>query len=283
MANQRFIFSNGEKQIELQNIEAIEGLGLPPTELYTHPRGWRMDGANVQWSRYTERPFTIAFDFIGVTFEQVAAQRRELLRLFANKEACELICTREDGLVVTLTGIRMVAPTLHPLHEIPYMPEIMQFIAADPYFRREIPQSSMPLETARLGWPAPNGLSWLAGGIPFSIAEKEIMLTNHGDVYADAIIRFSGPATTPYVENLTTGQKLTVNRTLGNDDVLEINSRTGRVDIIGSDGTRNNAFNYITDDSVFLRYAIGQNIIEFGSAGGAGSIEAGGIEYYASL
>jgi hypothetical protein len=133
-----------------------------------------------------------------------------------------------------------------------------------------------------LEWPE-EGLEIPEEGIELSTTTTKLMVYNNGDVQADAIIRFIGPAVTPYIENKTTGEKIEVDRTLTEGDVLEINSQTGRVDIV-EDETRHNAFNFISDDSELLTLAPGTNEIEFGSAGGAlGYIEIRGIERYASI
>ena len=127
------------------------------------------------------------------------------------------------------------------------------------------------------------GLEWAAEGNEFSTAEKALIVTNAGDAGAHTIIRFAGPAVNPYIENKKTGERVEVDRTLGVADVLEINSATGRVDIVEDEGTRNNAFNFITAESKFIELEPGTNHIEYGSAGGAGFVEVGGTERYAGI
>ncbi len=283
MADQRFVFRDGTRTLELPNIADIVGFGLPPVELGAVERGWRRDGQMIQWTRYDARPFSIQFDVSAMTYEDAAATRRAILAFFAGKRPITLECTRFDGLVLTLTDIHLAAPSAHVMHQIPFLQETLQFIAGNPFFTRAIPMSSVLLEVALLEWPDMDGLEWVENGIEFSSAENEITVNNNGDVDADALIQFMGPATTPYIKNTTTGTLIKVNRDLGEDDILEYDSATGRVDIIAEGGTRNNAYNFLTDDSGILRYVPGVNRLEFGSAGGGGRIRAGGTEYYASL
>jgi len=169
-----------------------------------------------------------------------------------------------------------------PIASSRLMPSVVQFMAGDPYFKNDIPATSAVIEEPLLEWPE-DGLELPEDGIELSATTTKLMVYNNGDVQSDAIIRFVGPAVTPYVENQTTGERIEVDRELDEGDVLEINSETGRVDIIDVDG-RHNAFNYITDDSEFITLAPGDNEIEFGSAGGAlGYIEIRGIERYAGI
>jgi phage-related protein len=279
---QKYIFSNGNEEIELKYVSAVEGLGIPLADVISTKRHGQ-DGEVVSSVTYQPRVFSLAFGIAGKNYLAATDERRRITRFFADKKP-KTFWYRRENFAAYLYPVYLRDGYETGMTQSRLLPGIVQFVATDPWFKRDIAPTSAALETARLGWPAPNGLSWLAGGIPFSTAEKELVLVNHGDVDADTIIRFYGSAVTPYVHNLTTGLKITVNRTLGSTDILEINSATGRVDIISSDGTRNNAFNYITDASDFVNLAPGINAIEYGGAGGAdGYLEIGGVEYYAGI
>jgi len=279
---QRFIFTDGVQTLELEYVINVIGLGTPPVSITSTPKGWRQDGVNVQWAAYDARPFTVEFDVRADNYEAAAAERRAVIRFFADKQPKQLIYMR-GAWAAYLYPVYLAGPYETPMREQRVLTGALQFIAANPWFKRDLAPSSAMIEVPLLEYPAA-GLEYPAAGIEYSSAETGLLVTNDGDVDADALIRFIGPATTPYVENTTTGQRIEVNRELAAGEVLEINSASGRVDIIDTAGMRHNAFNFITEDSSFITLAPGENHIEYGSAGGAlGYIEIGGTEYYAGV
>jgi hypothetical protein len=285
MADQRFVFRNNATgaTLELHNVAAVDGFGVPPVDVTATPRGWRMDGERIQWVAYGSRVFTVQFDTIARTWQSAAAMRRAVVRFFADKGERDLVCTRYDGTVLTLRDVRLTGGDAHSLAQVPYIENALQFVAPVPYFERAISATSVPLETALYEFDDALGFEYTEGGVEFSSATNEIVLYNAGDVPADTLIWFKGAAVEPYIENKTTGQRVEVAQTLGTDDTLEVDSAAGRVDVVGAEGAKHNAFSFLSTSSDFIRLALGENVIEFGSAGGGGTITAGGVEYYASL
>jgi len=113
-------------------------------------------------------------------------------------------------------------------------------------------------------------MSYLMGGIRFKLRLPTIFsyrgfkrrAVNEGDVATPVEIEFKGPATNPTVNNLTTGEFIKVNRELGEEDVLTINTSFGQkyVRINGQ-----NAFHYIDLDSVFWQLVPGENTLSYQS------------------
>lgn len=113
-------------------------------------------------------------------------------------------------------------------------------------------------------------MSYLMGGIKFRLSLPTNFSNrgfrrkciNDGDVDTPVIIEFKGPATNPTVNNLTTGEFIKVNRSLGEDDVLTISTAFGEKYVrINGD----NAFHYIDLDSVFWSLVPGENILSYES------------------
>ncbi|MEY8414808.1 phage tail family protein [Tissierella praeacuta] len=113
-------------------------------------------------------------------------------------------------------------------------------------------------------------MSYLMGGIKFRLSLPTSFSNrgfrrkciNHGDVSTPVIIEFKGPATNPTVINMTTGEFIRVNRSLGEDDVLSISTTFGEKYVrINGD----NAFQYIDLDSVFWNLVPGENILSYES------------------
>lgn len=113
-------------------------------------------------------------------------------------------------------------------------------------------------------------MSYLMGGIKFKLILPTVFsyrgfkrrAVNEGDVATPVEIEFKGPATNPTVNNLTTGEFIKVNRELGEEDVLTINTAFGQkyVRINGQ-----NAFHYIDLDSVFWQLVPGENTLSYQS------------------
>lgn len=277
---QRFVFYSDTSSIELRYVSEAEGLGVPPVDIES-TKGYRQDGVTVHGVDYQPRVFTLSFGVKGKDFLAAADERRKITRFFADKKPKKFVYMR-DNFTAYLYPVYLMDGYESPIASSRLMPGIVQFMAGDPYFKNDIPATSAVIEEPLLEWPE-EGLELPEDGIELSATTTKLMVYNNGDVQADAIIRFIGPAVTPYVENTTTGERIEVDRTLDEDAVLEISSVTGRVDII-EDGERHNAFNFISDDSEFITLAPGMNEIEFGSAGGAlGYIEIRGVEKYAGI
>lgn len=113
-------------------------------------------------------------------------------------------------------------------------------------------------------------MSYLMGGIRFKLTLPTVFsyrgfkrrAVNDGDVATPVEIEFKGPAVNPTVSNLTTSEYIRVNRELGEEDVLSINTAFGKkyVKINGQ-----NAFHYIDLGSVFWSLAPGENTLSYQS------------------
>ncbi len=277
---QRYIFSNDREEIELKYVSAAEGLGIPPVEVISKKRH-KQDGETVDSVNYPPRVFSLAFGIGKTNYLAAAAERRRITRFFADKKPKYFKYSR-DNFSAYLYPVYLRDGYNTPMTESRLIPGIMQLIATDPWFKQDIIPTSAMLEIPLFEY-IESGMEWPDAGIEFSIAENALSITNPCDIDADTVIRFVGPAKTPYVYNHTTGEKIEVDREIKAGDTMEINTATGRVDIIDETG-RYNAFNFITDESEFIHLAIGINKIEFGSAGGAlGYLEIGGTGYYAGI
>ena len=113
-------------------------------------------------------------------------------------------------------------------------------------------------------------MSYLMGGIGFKLTLPTVFsyrgfrrkAINDGDVPTPVEIEFKGPATNPTINNLTTGEFITVNRELAEEDVLTIGTAFGQkyVKINGQ-----NAFHYINLNSVFWQLLPGENALSYTS------------------
>lgn len=284
---QRFFFTDGETTIELKNVTGVAGLDMPPRKIVTS-QGFEQDGVTVRSITFAERPFSISLDMRGKNYAEAVEQRRELSRFFGTRKPKKFIYDRDDYQLF-LEDVYMTQQFETGGKELHILSGVLQFVAANPFFQREINIPSVPLEEPLLEFMSEGiefDLTNGTGGLEFSLMMDQLTVYNGGNEYSPAVFRITAPANNPYIINETTGQKIEVIRELTEGQVLEINSKTGRIDIIDPDGTRHNAFHYISDDpekSSFIMYAPGENIISFGNAGGSmGYLQVAGFAYYTS-
>lgn len=277
---QKFEFTDGVNTVELKYVINATGMGIPPIDIET-TQAYKQDGVTVQSVTYQSRAFTLEFDIRGANAAAAEAERKKVLEFFGNKGAKTFTYTR-NGNKYYLSPVFMAAAYDPDMHELLAQTGTAQFIAGNPYYKRDIPYTSVQTETPVFEVPQ-EGVEVTAEGIEFSTAQNKMVLVNSGGVVSPAFIRFVGPATTPYVENTTTNERIEVNREIDAGEELVINTEKHRVDIIDNQGNSHNAFNYIIDGSDFIHLSPGGNDIAFGAAGGTGYIEVGGIEYYAGV
>lgn len=301
---QRFIFTDdldgknspGSKTIELKHVLEVTGLnGMPVTLNSTNPYG--KDGIVVSSITMDARPFSIQFDILGKNFEEAAEERRALTAFFGNKKPKRFEYTR-DGFTVYLKDVYLAGVYETGASENRILNGTMQFIATNPYFRKDIDLSKRDFEKALLMYPEEGIVydsvfdedknEYYEVGIEYSTIETSISVENNGDEVSPALIRFYGPAQNPKITNKITDQSMKVAKKIEDGEILEISTEKARIDIIHPDETRSNAFSYIEDDSdtrsEFINLAVGENVFEFVASGGdTGYLEVGGVEYYAGI
>lgn len=278
----KFINERGVELV-LQNIKDVAGLGIPPVDIIS-TRGFRQDGLTIQYAQYQARPFSVSFDLRALNIDLLIEQRRAIVAFFGDKKPKTFVCTKA-GLSYLLTDVYLSSVFDIGIREVRQLPAMLQFIAGDPFFYLPVDAETLADEAAQLEWP----LDYLEAGVEYSNRESaQVTIDYQGDVDAPLTIRFAGPATSPWVENETTGERLEVNRSILEGETLEITAGYGQkqVEII-NDATeaRTNAFHYITSGSVFITLRPGTNVIKFGASAGVSSaaVEISYNELYAGL
>jgi hypothetical protein len=109
-------------------------------------------------------------------------------------------------------------------------------------------------------------------GVIFSTLSKGVTYINNiGDGDTGVDISFFGPAETPIITNLTTGEYIQVDTTLldGQQMVITTDFGNKRVWIVDTDGAVIDAFQHITALSTFWQLRPGKNGINFDAAVGS--------------
>lgn len=92
---------------------------------------------------------------------------------------------------------------------------------------------------------------------------------NNGDIPIGMVVTItaSGDVVNPYIQNVTTGEKLTLQTSLGSSDEIYIDTRSGKKSL--EEPGRLNLFKYKTLDSQWPQLRVGSNIVRFGATSGA--------------
>jgi hypothetical protein len=94
---------------------------------------------------------------------------------------------------------------------------------------------------------------------------RKSTISNEGDAEAPVRIRFSGPLVNPVVRNLTTGEMVRIDRTIGKEEYLEINTTPGKRGIVlHQGGVDSNGMHCLDLASSFWQLLPGENVIEIG-------------------
>jgi len=118
---------------------------------------------------------------------------------------------------------------------------------------------------------------------PFSLPEEGIALgeiltltegdiTNNGSIQAGCVISVeaSREVLNPYIENVTTGEKMLINTELTKGDILTINTTRGSKSVqLYADGVTTNILNDLDESSQWITLAIGANTFIYGADYGA--------------
>jgi len=126
-------------------------------------------------------------------------------------------------------------------------------------------------------WREPTDETWtlasFVGGFsfPFSFplsfgtVGQELDIENKGDMESPVLIRMTGPLTNPVLENVTTGQRITITREIQGGETLEINTAFGQksVTIVSASGSRSNGFHYVSPSSEFWGLIPGLNTVSY--------------------
>ncbi len=101
--------------------------------------------------------------------------------------------------------------------------------------------------------------------ISFAALANQALLQNEGSLPTPVVITITGPATNPGVLNETTGEKLRLLKPLEAGQTLTISTKRGNKSVIisQSDGTTEDAFQYIDPESVFFSLMPGDNVLKY--------------------
>lgn len=101
--------------------------------------------------------------------------------------------------------------------------------------------------------------------LEFGMEQEEITVVNNGTIYTPLIIEFHGGIKNATLTNLTTGEFISIKKELLEDEILTVNTSSGKreIKLQKVDGTEENGFKYLSINSKFLQLEEGTNDIEY--------------------
>ncbi len=236
-------------------LETIDGVGEVPVAIESQ-KAPKQDGSTYIDNTLENRAISIEGTITTKGDPAAVLVARRLMQRVLNPKSGEVTLTYHQREITGIAETTPVFPGGQGSKGLYYQKFLLHLICHEPFWLDPYFES--------------REMSYLMGGIQFRLMLPTMFsyrgfkrrAINGGDVAAPVEIEFKGPAVNPTVSNLTTGEFMTVNRELVEDDVLTINTAFGKkyVHINGQ-----NAFHYIDLGSTFWQLATGENILAYES------------------
>ena len=254
-----FINAVGE-EIELYRspffLAKIEGLGDVEADIQTQ-KAPGQDGSTYLNTILEERYIPIEVEII----KDFHVNRQTISRVFNPKLGPGTLIYENDKFIRRIQAVPEHVPKFNDPRPRLTQNVVIDLVCHNPFWLTEEKAEQMVV------WEG--GLKF-ALKLPTFFARQSLnkakIIDNDGDAEAPIRVTFNGPATSPItIMNKTNGEFITVKQNLLEGDVLEIDTTFGKKSVVKilADGTRQNAFHYITLDSTFLQLQIGNNLIDY--------------------
>lgn len=238
------------------DILSVSGLNPAPAEINTTPVSG-IDGTRYNSARVGQRNIVIRLNING----DIEDRRIELYKYFRVKHTIRVYYKNEhvdvyiDGYIETFEN---------DFFTILQQPQI-SIICPDPYFK-SMSETEIDFENVTALFTFPFAIS--AEGIPFSsLNEISSRYFNAGNVETGGIITFTALADgvkNPIFYNNTNDTFFSVNITMQNGDIIEINTQRGEKSVkLTRSGTTANIVGDRTSGSTWIAFEPGENEISF--------------------
>ena len=257
----KFTFYNGKESLVMDDsiFSVVDYSGLEASEYeLTTTDNITTDGATLKRIRALPRDVSIEFDYIKT--EDRASMRQKLIRFFTPYRTGILTVDymgTKRSIEYEVSKFKISTTNAHDI-----LSALIELSCMDPSFKAE--ETAVPIITLIGGW------KWKFK-LPFKLkqyGDLERVIYNAGDIATPVELYFKGPAVEPTIFLNDTGQYIKVKKDLAAGDTLYINTafRNKKVEII-SDGTREDAWDYLDMTSSFFWLQPGDNVISYSHTG----------------
>lgn len=284
---QKLIYKNSKGQeITLSNsrpflLESIDNYANVNTNISSSSSV--VDGMSIDNISIKERIIPVTGAIVGTNKEDLDRKRAYLSALFNPKFDSELIYTN-NALTRKIEGIVQDITFQQPIGLMQKF--LVQFICPNPFWMDIYTKKE---EIALWQGDFEFDLEIPENGIGIEVGHRVSNLicnvVNNGDVDCGMKIQFKALATlsNPSLFNINTREYIKINKTLEIGDVLEVTTEFAnkRIELVKSNGTRENIFNWIDLDSEFLQLSVGDNLFRYDAESGIDNLEVS--IYYTTL
>lgn len=265
----KLVFENSKgESIELfshpYRLMRVDGLGDVGVDVQTQKVPFQ-DGESLIDTVLEPRYMQIEVKIIGDNLEDVEAKRRRLASVFNPKLQLGTLRYIRGDMIREIDAVAETVPAFpdgSTNRGRTFQKAVINLIAPNPYWKSPI-VTEEPMAAFVPLFEFPSDDYWFEdedGNLYFEVGTEGERRTFviEGDAEVPVKITFHGPSVNPEVRNNTTGEYIRVNRTLGPDDVLFIDTSNATVEINGQ-----NVFNWIDLGSTFWKLQVGANEIQY--------------------
>lgn len=248
-------------------IEKVEGLDPPPVDVNTAYSP--TDGTNFRSAHAQQRNIVLHLALVG----DVEAQRLRLYKMFTPKKALTLYFAN------LLRDVKTVCYVESPEFDIYAKPEraVISLICPSPWLESAVPVDYEP------GYEVPTFEPPFSIELDEPIPVSEVVdhptsiIVNRGDseVGLTAKITFTGEVTGLKLTNETTGDFFKLEYSFQSGDVLNLDTRSGKLAVKRTrSGSTINFLQYMTDSSRWVKLPVGVNRVGITADSGLSYIAA---------
>ena len=233
-------------------------------------QGYMQDGVTTGAVTMREMQYPLEFYIEGESLADVYGYRRHLNRILNPKlKPFTLTITLPHGTFQNKITIESLPKYRVEDEQYKILQQgLLHINTPDPYWKNE-KDREIPLISWKPTFRFPFSFD---PTVKFGVKGEQKFVTNDGDVETPLHITIYGPCTTQVITNLTTMQSIKVEREVPAGWRLEIDTTYGHntVELIKSDGTRINAYNWIAPGVRLneFRLQIGLNILDYSANAG---------------
>jgi len=194
--------------------------------------------------------------------EDVAERRRKLIQILNPKLGTGILRHENEAGTLDIKAIADQSPVFPDRQQKGiYHRFLINFVCPDPAWydpRKE----SIKLASFVGGFSFPFKFP-----VNFGRVGQFLKIHNKGDLETPVLISFSGPLRNPVLENRTIGKKIIIKQDIPEGERLEINTAFGQKSVVRvqANGSRSNAFHWVSPESQFWQLVPGVNEISYAS------------------
>lgn len=256
----KLIFTNSQGvEIELFGrpfrLSKVEGLGDVQADVQSQ-RAPYQDGDTTIDVVLQPRYMTVELKIYGKDAAETEANRRKFASIFnprLGEGVLKYVRGEEEKVISVLAESVPVFPDGPTNRQPTFQKSLLYLKAPNPYWRGASVTEEPAFEPL-FEFP-------FEGEFEMGMQRAQRIIHNDGDAPAPLQIDFFGPAQSPVIENLRTGEFIRINRSLAENETFKIDTEKNTLFYVDDEGNKTNVFHWIDPFSDFFKLELGDNEI----------------------